>query len=225
MVEASVGNVKGNHFVIHVACVRGEDGYLAADDAVQVFRSGMQRAVVVFGDTIQEGLGSGRKPLHGHGTDVSVQLRPGRECPSDGGEEIGGEVDNRIALIGETGQVIFSQPVADSLLFNGRADRIVDPIIAVGAFQRFERMGPIVAEAADKLNLTVKVEMEFMVAGSDLGIFSETSRLAGLGEAATAVFFNRYDKLFRPKLMHGRIDVGCTRKIHDRIYLDRFIVY
>jgi len=183
----------------------------------------MQRAVVVFGDTIQESPGPGRKSVYRHCTDVSVQLSPGRECVSDGREKIGGKVDNRVALIGETGQVIFPQPVANPLLFNGRADRIVDPIIAVGAFQRFERMGPIVAEAADKLDLTVEVEMKFVVEGFDLGILSETSRLAGLGEAATAVFFNRYDKLFRPKLMHGRIDMGYTRKIHDRIYLDCFI--
>jgi len=72
MVEASVANVKGDHFVIHVASVRGEDGHLATDDGMQVFSSGMQRAVIVFGDTIQEGPGSGRKTVHGHGTDVGV---------------------------------------------------------------------------------------------------------------------------------------------------------
>lgn len=33
-----------------------------------------------------------------------------------------------------------------------------------------------------------QVEMEFMVAGPDLGILSETSRMAGLGKDAAAVF-------------------------------------
>ena len=223
MVEAPVGNVKGDHLVINVARVRGEDGHLAADDGVQVFRAGMQRAVVVFGDTVQERPGSGRQPVHGHGADVGVQLGPGREHAGDGGEEIGGEVDDCVALIGETGQVIFPQPVVDVPLLNGRADRIVDPVVAVGAFQRFEGVGPVAAEAADEPDLTVQVEMEFMVAGPDLGILSETSRVAGLGEAAAAVFFNRDGKLFRPKLLHGRVDVACTREIHDRISLGRFI--
>ena len=223
MIEAPVGNVKGDHLVIHVACVRGEDGHLATDGGVQVFRAGMQRAVVVFGDTVQERPGSGRQPVHGHGADVGVQLGPGRERAGDGGEEIGGEVDDRVALIGETGQVIFPQPVADAPLLNGRTDRIVDPVVAVGALQRFEGVGPVAAEAADEPDLTVQIEMEFMVAGPDLGILSETSRVAGLGEVAAAVFFNRDGKLFRPKLLHGRADVACTREIHDRISLDRFI--
>ena len=223
MVETPVGNVKGDHLVIHMARVRREDGHMAADDVVQVFRAGMQRAVVVFGDTIQKRSGSGRQSVYGHGADVSVQLGPGREGASDDGEEIGGEVDNRVALIGETGQVIFPQPVADTSLLNSCADRIVDPVVAVGAFQRFEGVWPVAAEAADEPDLTVQVKMEFMVAGPDLGILSETSRVAGLGEVAAAVFFNRDGKLFRSKLLHGRIDVGCIREIHDRIYLDRFI--
>ena len=126
-------------------------------------------------------------------------------------------------MIGETGQVIFPQPVADAPLLNGRADRIVDPVVAVGAFQRFEGVGPVAAEAADEPDLTVQVEMEFMVAGPDLGILSETGRLAGLGEAVAACFFNRDGKLFRPKLLHGRVDVARTREIHDRIFLNRFI--
>lgn len=52
--------------------------------------------------------------------------------------------------------------------------------------------------------------MEFMVAGPDLGILSETSRVAGFGEAVAAFFFNRDGKLFRPKLLPGRVDVTYT---------------
>ena len=47
--------------------------------------------------------------------------------------------------------------------------------------------------------------------------------VAGLGEAAAAVFFNRYGKLFRPKRLHGRVDVTFTMVKHYRISLNRFI--
>lgn len=202
-----------------MARVRGEDGHPTADDGVQVFRAGMQRTVVVFGDAVQKRPGFGRQPVHGHGADVGIQLSPGRERIGDNGEEIGGEIDDRVALIGETGQVIFSKPIADTPLLNGRTDRIVDPVVAVGVFQRFEGVRPVATEAADEPDLTVQIEMEFMVAGSDLGILSETSRVAGLGKVAAACFFNRDGKLFRPKRLYGRGDVACAGVNHYRVSL------
>lgn len=65
---------------------------------------------------------------------------------------------DRIARIGQAGQIVFTYPGDESLFPAPVADRVIDPVVAVRAFELLGGMRPASRQATDELDLPVQVE-------------------------------------------------------------------
>jgi len=79
---------------------------------------------------------------------------------------------------------------------------IVYPVIGLGSFQPFGRMGPILVETTNIFDLTIQVKLEEVSLGFNLGISAVADGITRFGKPFDPLPFKSDIKIVQPVVFH-----------------------
>jgi hypothetical protein len=176
-VAAAVSNDQRDDVIVHMPCIRRQNGEFAAKNLMQLVSTSREPARLVGSQSSKEGPGLGGQG-RSFPAELLQDLGPLPERFLNGPSPEGLAAQGAVRGIGWTGQVIFAvNPNVVSVL----TERVVDPIIAIGTFEVFQRVRPIWPAAGEALQIAGDVELQHQLGRSDLNPFTVAHGKAALG--------------------------------------------